>query len=85
MRYAKTVHHARMRYSFWQIEYLVVAFDEDRRKVKLSLRQADILRDLAEDSVLREQGGCVPDLQAVQQYACVLMHIGKMLNQVKSW
>ncbi|KAK3178490.1 Zn finger-containing GTPase- Activating Protein for ARF [Lepraria neglecta] len=47
-----------------EIEYLVVAFDEDRRKVKLSLRQADILRDLAEDSVLKEQGGCVPDLQA---------------------
>ena len=52
-----------------------MAFDEDRRKVKLSLRQADILRDLAEDSVLKEQGGCVPDLQAVQQYACILRQI----------
>ena len=44
-----------------------MAFDEDRRKVRLSLRQADILRDLAEDVVLKEQGGCVPDLQAVQR------------------
>jgi len=45
----------------------VVAFDEDRRKVKLSLRQADILKALAEDDALSKQGGCVPDLQVIKQ------------------
>ena len=49
-----------------EIEYLVVAFEEDRRKVKLSLRQADILAALADDEALSRQGGCVPDLQAVK-------------------
>lgn len=45
----------------------MVAFDEDRRKVKLSLRQADILKALAEDDALSKQGGCVPDLQVIKQ------------------
>lgn len=51
-----------------QVEYLVVAFDDDRRKVKLSLRQADILSALAEDEALCNEGGCVPDLQVVKRY-----------------
>ncbi len=46
---------------------MVVGFDEDRRKVRLSLKQVDILKALAKDTVLSEQGGCVPDLQAVKQ------------------
>ncbi|KAL6715451.1 glutamate--cysteine ligase [Lecanora helva] len=48
-----------------EIEYLVVAYDEDHRNVKLSLRQADILKALAEDEALSKRGGCVPDLQVV--------------------
>ena len=48
-----------------EIEYLVVAFEEEQRKVKLSLRQADILDALAKDEALCKQGGCVPDLQLV--------------------
>lgn len=48
-----------------EIEYLVVAYDEERRKVKLSLRQADILDALAKDEALCKQGGCVPDLQSL--------------------
>jgi len=48
-----------------QIEYLVVAFDDDKRQVKLSLRQADILAALARDEELLKQGGGVPDLQKV--------------------
>ncbi len=47
----------------------MVAFDEDCRKVKLSLRQADILKALAEDDALSKQGGCVPDLQVIKQWA----------------
>lgn len=42
-----------------EIEYLVVAFDDDREKVKLSLCQADVLKALAEDEQLSQSGGCV--------------------------
>lgn len=40
-----------------------MAFDEEQREVKLSLRQADILEALASDPDLLKQGGGVPDLQ----------------------
>ena len=50
-----------------QIEYLVVAFDDNKREVKLSLRQADILQALANDAELLKQGGGVPDLARGQQ------------------
>ena len=50
-----------------QIEYLVVALDEKRNKVQLSLRQADILETLAKDEKLKQQGGCVPELQMVSK------------------
>jgi glutamate--cysteine ligase catalytic subunit len=45
-----------------QIEYLVVNFDDQKKEVKLSLRQADILEALASDAELLKQGGGVPDL-----------------------
>lgn len=45
-----------------EIEYLVVAFDDEQKQVKLSLRQADILTALASDPELLKQGGGVPDL-----------------------
>ncbi|KAK4508370.1 hypothetical protein PRZ48_002108 [Zasmidium cellare] len=45
-----------------EIEYLVVSFDDEKREVKLSLRQADILEALANDAELLKQGGGVPDL-----------------------
>ncbi|KAI4085936.1 MAG: hypothetical protein LQ344_007997 [Seirophora lacunosa] len=48
-----------------EIEYLVVAYDDQEHEVKLSLRQADILDALAKDEALQKQGGCVPDLQKV--------------------
>jgi glutamate--cysteine ligase catalytic subunit len=54
-----------------QIEYLVVAFDDDKKTVKLSLRQADILAALASDEELLKQGGGVPDLaKGVVKYGC---------------
>ncbi len=46
-----------------QIEYLVVCYDDERREVKLSLRQSDILAALADDETLLKQGGGVPELQ----------------------
>ena len=45
----------------------MVAFDEQKRNVKLSLRQADILEALASDAELLKQGGGVPDLARGQQ------------------
>ncbi|MCJ1316948.1 Zn finger-containing GTPase- Activating Protein for ARF [Xylographa vitiligo] len=50
-----------------EIEYLVVKFDDKDRKVRLSLRQADILAALAADEELSKKGGCVPDLQIVSR------------------
>lgn len=50
-----------------QIEYLVVAFDDQNNKVRLSLCQAEILKALAHDEELCKQGGCVPDLQETPQ------------------
>lgn len=49
-----------------QVEYLVVAYDDENRKAKLSLRQADILAALASDEKLLEEGGGVPDMQEVE-------------------
>ncbi|EKG20550.1 Glutamate-cysteine ligase catalytic subunit [Macrophomina phaseolina MS6] len=49
-----------------EIEYLVVAYDDANRKVKLSLRQADILAALAADEKLLKEGGGVPDMQQVE-------------------
>ena len=49
-----------------KVEYLVVAFDECQQKVRLSLRQADILQALAQDEELLAKGGCVPDIQHVE-------------------
>lgn len=46
----------------FKIEYLVVSFDDEKKEVKLSLRQADILEALANDAELLKQGGGVPDL-----------------------
>jgi glutamate--cysteine ligase catalytic subunit len=45
------------------VEYLVVVYDENNKEVVVSLRQADILKALANDTELTSQGGGVPDLQ----------------------
>lgn len=45
-----------------KIEYLVVSFDDEKKEVKLSLRQAEILEALAKDEELLKQGGGVPDI-----------------------
>src|SRR3954453_15694506 len=47
----------------FQIEYLVVYYDEKVRDARLSLRQAEILMGLAHDEELQKAGGCVPSLQ----------------------
>jgi glutamate--cysteine ligase catalytic subunit len=46
----------------FQVEYLVVAFDDTNHRVRLSLCQAEVLKALAKDEELSKNGGCVPDL-----------------------
>ena len=41
----------------------MVCYDQNDRKVRLSLRQADILATLATDEKLLAEGGGVPDVQ----------------------
>ena len=41
----------------------MVCYDQDNRRVRLSLRQADILAALANDEKLLKEGGGVPDVQ----------------------
>ena len=56
-----------------EIEYLVVTYDDDKRQVRLSLRQADILEALASDEKLLAQGGGVDEIQRGHaRYALVL-------------
>ncbi|KAI9675892.1 MAG: Zn finger-containing GTPase- Activating Protein for ARF [Trizodia sp. TS-e1964] len=52
-----------------EIEYIVVLLDKEKKKVYLSLRQADILQALAKDDELVKQGGCVPGLQIVSKHS----------------
>ncbi|KIW14348.1 glutamate-cysteine ligase [Exophiala spinifera] len=46
-----------------EIEYLVVAMDDEHKKVRLSLCQADVLEALAKDQELARQDTMVPDIQ----------------------
>lgn len=45
-----------------ELEYLVVSYDEEKRHALLSLRQAEILEELANDEKLRKAGGGVPEI-----------------------
>ncbi|KAJ9630102.1 glutamate--cysteine ligase [Knufia peltigerae] len=46
-----------------EIEYLVVAMDDEHQKVRLSLCQADVLEALAKDQELARHDTMVPDIQ----------------------
>ncbi|KAL1964183.1 hypothetical protein VTN77DRAFT_7271 [Rasamsonia byssochlamydoides] len=46
-----------------EVEYLVVAFDDDARKVRLSLAQVEILKSLARDEALWKAGGEIPGMK----------------------
>ena len=43
-----------------------MCYDDEHRKVRLSLRQADILEALAKDEKLLKEGGGVPGVQEGQ-------------------
>jgi glutamate--cysteine ligase catalytic subunit len=46
-----------------EVEYLVVSYDHEHRNARLSLRQNEILEELANDDELKKAGGAVPGLQ----------------------
>lgn len=46
-----------------EIEYLVVKYEHENRKVRVSLCQTEVLASLAKDKEFEAQGGCVPELQ----------------------
>ncbi|EXJ57866.1 glutamate-cysteine ligase [Cladophialophora psammophila CBS 110553] len=46
-----------------EVEYLVVAIDQEQQKVRLSLCQADVLESLARDEALSKRDAVVPNLQ----------------------
>ncbi len=64
-----------------QVEYLVVTYDEEKKRCYLSLRQADILVALARDEELCKRGGCVPALQDLPRYVFInlVVHRGALL------
>jgi len=54
-----------------EVEYLVISYDHENRNAKLSLRQNEILEELANDEKLQKAGGAVPGLQKTVTYATV--------------
>jgi glutamate--cysteine ligase catalytic subunit len=56
-----------------QVEYLVVVWTDDDKRVLVSLRQADILKALANDAELTSGGGGVPDIKDTTGARCVFM------------
>lgn len=47
---------------------MVISYDHENRNAKLSLRQNEILEELANDEKLQRAGGAVPDLQTTTRY-----------------
>lgn len=47
---------------------MVISYDHENRNVRLSLRQNEILEELANDEKLQQAGGAVPGLQHTVWY-----------------
>ena len=47
---------------------MVISYDHEHRNAKLSLRQNEILEELANDEKLKIAGGAVPGLQHTVRY-----------------
>lgn len=57
-----------------------MSFDDQEKSVKLSLRQAEILEQLAKDEELLKQGGGVPDL-AVGSCKCEFQSLRLLMSE----
>jgi hypothetical protein len=49
---------------------MVISYDHEHRNARLSLRQNEILEELANDEKLKRAGGAVPGLQVTVRYSC---------------
>jgi len=47
---------------------MVISYDHENRNARLSLRQNEILEELANDEKLKKAGGAVPGLQHTVRY-----------------
>jgi hypothetical protein len=47
---------------------MVISYDHEHRNARLSLRQNEILEELANDEKLKKAGGAVPGLQHTVRY-----------------
>ena len=53
---------------------MVISYDHKNRNARLSLRQNEILEELANDEKLQKAGGAVPGLQHTVWYVSHLNH-----------
>ena len=51
-----------------KVEYMVISYEHENHNARLSLRQNEILEELATDEKLQKAGGTVPGLQHTVWY-----------------
>ena len=51
---------------------MVISYDHEHRNARLSLRQNEILEELANDEKLKKAGGAVPGLQHTVRYTAII-------------
>ena len=58
---------------------MVISYDHENRNARLSLRQNEILEELANDEKLKKAGGAVPGLQNTVRYYTPHLELGLTL------
>jgi len=66
---------------------MVISYDHEHRNARLSLRQNEILEELANDEKLKKAGGAVPELQDTVWYksACKISLIGSTEENIPTF
>jgi len=54
---------------------MVISYDHENRNARLSLRQNEILEELANDEKLKKAGGAVPGLQKTLSYGPLISSV----------
>jgi hypothetical protein len=62
---------------------MVISYDHENRNARLSLRQNEILEELANDEKLKKAGGAVPGLQNTVRYLLSILKCGLTLIVLK--
>jgi hypothetical protein len=61
---------------------MVISYDHEHRNARLSLRQNEILEELANDEKLKKAGGAVPGLQHTVRYSSPLQFSLSILSHI---